>query len=216
MTLIPAVPRATPCEEGRRLTRVEVVTQGSPLEPGPVADDWGAASAAALGAAFAAGVDGSLAEVYRRWGSMIYTVARRALGDTHDAEDVTQQVFVGAWRGRRSFDPELGSMPAWLMGQARHRIVDRQRGRAREARLTQAAYQQVSVASDAPGTETIIDRLLLASELQLLPDPRGTILQLAFYEGHTYPQIADRLDLPLGTVKSHARRALLELRKRMR
>lgn len=181
-----------------------------------MAADWRAASATELGAGFAAGVDGSLAEVYRRWGSLIYTVARRALADQHEAEDVTQQVFVGAWRGRGNFNPELGSMPAWLMGQTRHRIADRQRGRAREARLTQAAFQQVSLAPHTPSTETIIDRLLLASELALLPDPRGTILQLAFYEGHTYSQIAERLDLPLGTVKSHARRALLELRKRMR
>ena len=173
-------------------------------------------AAAEVSAGFVSGREGSLAEVYRRWGPMIYTAARRVLGDVAEAEDVTQQVFVGAWRGRGNFNPELGSMPAWLMGQARNRIVDRQRGRARDARLTQAAVRELAVAADVPSPESIIDRLLLADELALLPDPRGTILQLAFYEGQTYPQIADRLDLPLGTVKSHARRALLQLRKRMR
>jgi RNA polymerase sigma-70 factor (ECF subfamily) len=56
---------------------------------------------------------------------------------------------------------------------------------------------------------------VLSAEIQQLPHPRGTILRLAFWEGHTYSQIAERLDLPLGTVKSHARRALLHLRGRL-
>jgi RNA polymerase sigma-70 factor, ECF subfamily len=65
------------------------------------------------------------------------------------------------------------------------------------------------------GLSTLIDRLVLTEEIRQLPHPRGTILQLAFWEGRSYPQIAEQLDLPLGTVKSHVRRGLLHLRARL-
>ena len=61
----------------------------------------------------------------------------------------------------------------------------------------------------------LVDRIVVTEEIGRLPHPRGTILQLAFWEGRSYPQIAEQLDLPIGTVKSHARRALLHLRTRL-
>lgn len=187
-----------------------------PVEDRTVPDDWAALTADELGVRFAAGADGSLAEGYRRWGTLVYTLARRLLGNTAEAEDVTQQVFVGAWRGRSAFRPELGLLPAWLLGHTRHRVADRQRGRVREAKIVRAAAEEVPPTGGSPSAEEIVDRLLLQHEIGLLSDPRGRILHLAFYEGHTYAQIADGLGLPVGTVKSHARRALLQLRGRMR
>jgi RNA polymerase sigma-70 factor (ECF subfamily) len=168
-----------------------------------------------LGVAFVAGTDGSLEECFRRWAPLVTTVAWRALGNAAEAEEVTQQVFVSAWRGRHTFSPERGSLPAWLLGTTKHRVVDRQRTRAREVRLVQAARDDVAEESSQQAPETVTDRLLLAEEIARLPDPRRSILRLAFYDGYTHAEISERLGLPIGTVKSHARRALLHLRRRL-
>ncbi|WP_148256700.1 RNA polymerase sigma factor [Kribbella flavida] len=165
---------------------------------------------------FADGREDSLADAYRRWSKLVFTLCLRALGDRGDAEDVTQQVFVSAWRGRGSFDPGTGELGAWLAGVARHRIADRLAERYR-AQRDQAAAATLAEQGVAPGhDELLVDRVVIADELDRIEEPRRTILRLAFYEDQTYPQIADRLDLPLGTVKSHVRRGLLHLRDRLK
>lgn len=177
--------------------------------------DWAEMSDSDLGRAFVDGTDGSLEECFRRWSSLVNTVAWRLLGSAGEAEEVTQQVFVSAWRGRHTFAPELGTLPAWLLGNTRHRVVDRQRARAREVRLVRAAMQDMSEGSPQEAPEVVTDRLLLAEEIARLPDPRRSILRLAFYDGYTHAEISEHLGLPIGTVKSHARRALLHLRGRL-
>ena len=168
-----------------------------------------------LGEALVAGVEGSLEECFRRWAPLVSTAAWRLLGDAADADEITQQVFVSAWRGRRTYRPDLGSPPAWLLGNTRHRVLDLQRRRAREMRLVRAVSDEAGerVAPDSP--TQVVDRLLLAEEVSKLGDPRRSILTLAFYHGRTYAEISEQLGLPLGTVKSHARRALLHLRDRL-
>lgn len=177
--------------------------------------DWSAISDPDLALAFAEGTDGSLEESFRRWGTLVNTVAWRLLGDASEAEEVTQQVFVAAWRGRHTFSPALGRLPAWLLGSTRHRVVDKQRARGREIRLIRAAGEHAADRGGREAPEVVTERVLLADELARLPDPRRSILQLAFYDGYTHAEIAERLGLPLGTVKSHARRALLHLRDRL-
>ncbi len=193
---------------------------GAPLEPGPSRTDaeppWPDLTTAEVGEAFVAGREPALEECYRRWSASIFSFALRNLGSISEAEDVTQQVFVSAWQTRQSYRMSAGALPAWLFGIARHRIVDRQRVRGRELRLVDAARRQAEVDGPTPGPDRLLDRIVLAGVIDQLPHPRGTILRMAFYEGHTYAQIAARLELPLGTVKSHARRALLELRDRLR
>ncbi len=178
------------------------------LDEGPGAD-------LRLGYGFAAGDDRYLEAAYRRWSSLIYTVALRRLGDVGDAEEVTQQVFVGAWRGRHTFRPDEGSLVGWLVGIARHRIVDCQRRRGRELRLNHQIEGEADRVTPREPIAALVDQLVLSDEIARLPEPRRTILQLAFWEGWTHSQIADRLELPLGTVKSHARRSLLQLRSRL-
>lgn len=191
-----------------------------PLESGrswnDAAPDWPDLSASELSQAFTAGQERALEECYRRWSAAIFSFALRSLGTVAEAEDVTQQVFVGAWQTRQSYRAGSGALPAWLFGIARHRVVDRQRARGRELRLVDVAQREAQRSSPAPGPDGLVDRLVLAGEIDQLPHPRGTILRMAFYEGHTYAQVAARLELPLGTVKSHARRALLQLRDRLR
>lgn len=187
-----------------------------PLDPEAVDGDvnWRMASEAQLKVGFARGDEPCLEEVFRRFAPLIYTIAYRALQSSSDGEEITQEVFVSAWRGRASYQADKGSLVGWLIAIARNKVADRLRARGREVRLVQAvANSDVQVQSE--GLSTLIDRLVLTEEIRQLPHPRGTILQLAFWEGRSYPQIAEQLDLPLGTVKSHVRRGLLHLRARL-
>jgi RNA polymerase sigma factor (sigma-70 family) len=199
--------------------RVSPVVNGAPLEPefSPASRlDWRNATDAELGAGFADGNELCLEESYRRWVHLIYTVAVRGLDSASDAEEVTQQVFIGAWRSRTNYRPADGTLPSWLIGICKHRIADRQRARGRDLRLVQSMSRDLDVRVESEPIATVVDRIVLADEIARLPDPRGTILRLAFWEGRSYPQIAEQLDLPLGTVKSHARRSLLQLRTRLK
>jgi RNA polymerase sigma-70 factor (ECF subfamily) len=197
--------------------RVISVIDDARLDPEAVGEDvdWRTASEAELRVGFTQGDEACLQEVFRRSASLIYTIAYRALGSSTDGEEITQEVFVSAWRARANYKAEKGSLSGWLIGIARHRIVDRQRARGRDLRLVQAVAKQTDVQLQPEAHSTLVDRIVLTDEIERLPHPRGTILQLAFWEGRSYPQIAEQLDLPLGTVKSHARRALLHLRTRL-
>jgi RNA polymerase sigma-70 factor (ECF subfamily) len=199
-----------------RVRVISVVDDGR-LEAEVVGDhtDWRTATEPELRVGFAQGDEACLQEVFRRSAPLIYTIAYRALGSSTDGEEITQEVFVSAWRARENYQAEKGSVSGWLIGIARHRIVDRQRARGRDLRLVQAVTNTTDTQVQPEALSTLIDRIVLTEEIGRLPHPRGTILQLAFWEERSYPQIAEQLDLPLGTVKSHARRALLHLRTRL-
>jgi RNA polymerase sigma-70 factor, ECF subfamily len=201
-------------EPGR--VRVASVVDEARLEPQVVGEyiDWRAATETELSIGFARGDEACLQEVFRRLAPLIYTIAYRALDSSSDGEEITQEVFVSAWRARDNYQAEKGSLSGWLIGITRHRIADRQRARGRDLRLVQAVTNTTDQVQ--PETlSTLVDRIVLTEEIGRLPPPRGTILQLAFWEGRSYPQIAEQLDLPLGTVKSHARRALRHLRTQL-
>ncbi|MGW5734994.1 MULTISPECIES: sigma-70 family RNA polymerase sigma factor [Streptomyces] len=170
-----------------------------------------------LARGLAGGDEASLAAVYRRWGPLVHALAQRALGDSRDAEDITQQVFFAAWRGRAGYRPERGSLAGWLTGITRHRIADALHARTRRAALV-AGAEALYATMDHRGHEGMdraVDRTLISQELARLPVPQRTVLRLAFYEDLTHPQIAERTGWPLGTVKSHSRRGLSSLRVRL-
>ena len=164
---------------------------------------------------FASGDERALAEIYGQWSSLVYSLALRSLGDATDAEDVTQKVFVAAWQGRARFDPARASLSAWLVGITRHTIADTHQARSRERSITE---QVAAITGDetAPAPETdLADRLLIADEMARLdPLPRA-VVRLAFFDDLTHLQIAERLGIPVGTVKSHIRRSLNKLRGRL-
>ncbi|HEY9294428.1 MAG TPA: sigma-70 family RNA polymerase sigma factor [Microlunatus sp.] len=161
----------------------------------------------------------AFAEIYRRWAPLVYTIARRALGPGADAEDVTQQVFVAAWTGRLQFDPYQAPLRSWLVGIARNKIADSISRRQRELRLLDhaegLARTRATVASELAGVDATAERLMIADELVRLDDEPRQVLWLAFFEDLTHTQIADRLGMPAGTVKSHIRRSLLKMRTRL-
>ena len=166
-----------------------------------------------VGMAFAGGEDWALAEAYGRWSGMVHTLSLRALGDRTDAEDVTQQVFIRAWQSRDRFDCKRGSLASWLVGITKHAIADRFGARDRDRRL---AERTAVFAASPPGlryeSDQLADSIVVQSGVAQLGQPQRDILTLAFYEQLTHDEIAARLDLPLGTVKSHIRRSLRRLR----
>lgn len=156
----------------------------------------------------------ALAEAYRQHGRLVYSLAVRSLANPHDAEDATQQVFVAAWRGRASLDPDRGSLGGWLVGITRHVVADVMAQRARTVRNLQAVGSRAT--PPAPAVDTVVvEQVAVAAALDGLGEPRRTIVRLAVLEERTHEEISRELDLALGTVKSHVRRGLLQLRKRL-
>jgi RNA polymerase sigma factor (sigma-70 family) len=161
---------------------------------------------------FVAGDESALEAVYRRYSALVYTVALRSLGEVTEAEDVTQKVFVAAWSGRQNYQPDRASLPAWLLGITRNKVVD-----AHQARSKQRRIQNELAADSQPQSDPldIAERLILAEEIAKLDEVPQRVLRMAFYEDLTHAQIAERLQMPPGTVKSHIRRSLIKLKRRL-
>jgi len=164
--------------------------------------------------AFLAGDEGALAAIYRRWSSLIYSVALRSLGNVADAEDITQRVFADAWVSRKTFDPGRAELPAWLIEITRRHLAEartslRQQSRAQPPGTTLTRECEEIEPSD------LADRLVFADELAHLADVPQQVIRLALAEGLTATQIAERLQLPADQVRGHLSESLRELRDRL-
>lgn len=178
----------------------------------PVPDD------VELGSLFAAGDERALAWAYERWAGLVHALACRALGAGADADDVTQQVFISAWRTHSGYSAEKGPLAAWIVGITRHRVADALATARRDRRLTQAVASQAAAVESASlqsFDRTATNRVVLLAELAKIGQPERGIMELAFFADLTHEQIADRTGLPLGTVKTHIRRTLHRLRDRL-
>ncbi|WP_405640739.1 sigma-70 family RNA polymerase sigma factor [Streptomyces sp. NBC_00019] len=170
-----------------------------------------------LARGLAAGDEACLEAAYRRWSALVHTLAWRSLGDPREAEDVTQQVFLGVWRGRGGFRPERGAFGGWIVGITRRKIADALTARTRRTDLLAAAGSSLPLTDpSARQPESVLDRVIVRQELAKLPSAQQKVLRLTFYEDLTQAQIAECTGWPLGTVKSHARRGLHLLHRRMR
>jgi RNA polymerase sigma factor (sigma-70 family) len=170
-----------------------------------------------LAARLVDGDETALEQVYDRWSALVHTYALRALQDTADAEEVTQQVFVAAWRSRHTLVPTPAALPAWLIGIARHKVADLRLARARDAgRVAAVAAQPDARRTSVEAIDDeVADRLVVRQAVEELPDPRRTIMFLAYWEGRSHAEIAETVGLPLGTVKSHVRRGLVRLHQQL-
>jgi RNA polymerase sigma factor (sigma-70 family) len=161
--------------------------------------------------AWTAGDTDALARAYDRFGSVVFTYCVRSLSDREAAADCTQETFVGAWRSRDRFDPFSGPLVAWLLGIARYRVLDVRRAAPRIPRPVEVTTDDLRVV-DRSDSDAVVDRLLLADAIATLSPRARSVIELAFWSDLSQTEIAARLDLPLGTVKSDMRRALQRLR----
>ena len=158
-------------------------------------------------------------DLYDRYASQVFGLARRILKNDGDAEEIVQDVFAQAWRTARSFESSRGSLIGWLLVITRTRSIDRLRARASRPDTMAEPY---AAALQSPGM-TAVDQVLSAEQatriqqaLVALPEAQRRALELAYYEGLTQSEIAARLAEPLGTVKTRMRTALMTLRQRLR
>ncbi|HVB70524.1 MAG TPA: sigma-70 family RNA polymerase sigma factor [Acidimicrobiales bacterium] len=156
----------------------------------------------------------ALAEVYRRHGGVVFGLARRVLGNAAEAEDVTQEVFLRLWNEPARFDPLRGSLRSFLLAQSHARSVDVIRSqnsrRAREAsdamKTARAEYHLESEVWDLTVAHQV------AQALATLPPEERRAIELAYFEGRTYVQVAEILHEPEGTVKSRIRNGMRRMR----
>ncbi len=181
------------------------------------------------------GSEAALATLYDRYGEAIFASAYRLTSDRGIAEEVVQETFLTLWNRAELFDPAAGSLPAWLHAIGRNRAVDRLRAAGRRPRLvapssgatdeseTQALERAmasgtvIAGAAQLPGPEEAAEaaglREAIRNAITTMPDLERTVILLAYQEELSQTEIADRLDWPLGTVKTRTRRALLRLRE---
>jgi RNA polymerase sigma-70 factor (ECF subfamily) len=175
---------------------------------------WSDSSDAALVIAIGRWSEEALAEAYRRHGGAVFALARRVCRDAGISEEVVQEVFVKLWTTPDRFDPERGSLRSWLLAQTHSRAIDRLRSdssrRTREerdvSRTANAGYDVEREVWDLAVADRVND------VMGDLPDLERRAIELAYFDGYTYREVAQLLDTPEGTVKSRIRSGLKRMR----
>ncbi len=153
--------------------------------------------------------------LYDRVANSVFGVIRRVLRDPAQSEEVTQEVLVEVWRTATRFDSERGSASTWIHTMAHRRAIDR----VRAAQASHDRDQKVAVRDHVPAYDEVADAVETRWEqeqvrrcLQGLTDIQRESVTMAYYSGHTYREVAELLEVPLGTVKTRMRDGLIRLR----
>jgi RNA polymerase sigma-70 factor (ECF subfamily) len=156
----------------------------------------------------------AFARLYDLYGAAAYSLAARIVRDRELAADVVQNVFLAVWTGATQFDPARGQPSTWIMTMTHHKAVDMVR---REQRRR---TEPLDVVGDQTATEAPVDeqawrgvaRGHVREALKRLPDPHREVIELAYFAGYSQSELADRLAVPIGTVKSRTFAAMRALR----
>ena len=156
----------------------------------------------------------ALAELYDRYGRAAYGLAFRVLRDDALAEDAVQEAFLAVWRGAARFIPERAKASTWIMTLVHRRAVDLVR---REERRRADPLPELELESGEPSAADIVwlrlERERVQAALRQLPDQQREAIELAYYGGFTQSELAERLGVPLGTIKSRMFTGLSRLRE---
>jgi RNA polymerase sigma-70 factor (ECF subfamily) len=153
--------------------------------------------------------DTALTELYDQFGSYVYGLAARVIGDRRAAEDVTQDVFLSLWERPEAFEPERGRLRAFVGTLAHRRAIDYvRREEARRRRTARDAASVVPIPDVDELAMAIVTAEQVRAEVERLPADQREAIELAYFGGRTYRQVADELGIPEGTAKSRMRLGL--------
>lgn len=177
----------------------------------------------ALLRAVARGDMAAFGALYDRYSPTLYALLLRILGSADDAQEVLQETFVKVWTSATMFDEVRGSEAAWLISIARSRGIDRLRSRRIRVDRENDAGREISIRSapvdTATGAEQAIrseERTAVRNALADLPEPQRVALELAYFDGLSQSEVAERLGEPLGTIKTRMQLGMKKLRDRLR
>jgi len=154
---------------------------------------------------------GAFETLYARYSAAAYSVAMGLLRDAAQAQEVTQDVFLAIWRGARGFDPARGSARTWILSVAHHKSVDAVR-RSRRNPTVPLSETMTGGADVIEAAQARVDAGHVRRALEGLSIEQRAAIVLAYYGGYTQQEIAQRLGVPLGTIKTRMRDGLLRLR----
>ena len=165
----------------------------------------------------AAGDTGAVAECVDTYGGLVWSLARRTLNRPSEAEDAVQEVFIALWKNASRFDPSIASETTFVAMIARRRLIDRQRRNVRRPEGDAVAVEDLplSAPEELKQFELQDEAAKAAAALEQLKPEQRNVLRLAVCHGWPHQLIADRLGLPLGTVKTHVRRGLIRVREEL-
>jgi RNA polymerase sigma-70 factor, ECF subfamily len=167
----------------------------------------------------------ALAELYERYGKLVYSIAYYSVGDVETAEEITQDVFLNACNNAHTYRIEKAKVSSWLASIARHRAIDelrRRNVRPEKDQIDWPADVGMDLLPGVPSAENpeqMVEITMQSESIQqmiaALPSDQRQALALAFFKGLSHQEIADFLGEPLGTIKSRVRLAMQKLRERM-
>jgi RNA polymerase sigma-70 factor (ECF subfamily) len=168
-------------------------------------------------ARLSAGESWAMAVLYDRYARLVFSLALRILNDRGAAEEAVQEIFVKVWRRARDYRAERGRFSSWLTGIAHNHAIDElRRRRARPSASDDAADAMEQVVDTAPAPMDLamqsVERRRILDALSAIPDAQRRAIELAFFEGLTQQEIADRLGEPLGTIKTRMRLGMQKLK----
>jgi RNA polymerase sigma factor (sigma-70 family) len=166
----------------------------------------------------ATGDKSAVDDCLNRYGGLIWSLAKRWLGNVPDAEDATQEIFVELWQQASKFDPSVAAESTFVAMVARRRLIDRMRKESRRPVTEEFVAEPMDDSSDEGVTaaDWADDIVRVKRCLSRLSAKQQQILRLVVHDGASHSIISDRLAMPLGTVKSYARRGLIQLRDCMK
>ena len=159
-----------------------------------------------------AGDDGALRAIYGRFSAPLYTLGLRMLGSSPEAEELTQDVFIAAWRKGDRFDASRGRLSTWLMAIGHNLAIDRLRHRTGAGKPSLVLVDEVPE-PPVSNEDELLDRETARRALAGLSAAERGLLSLAYFQGWTAREIANAQGIPLGTVKTRLRAALIRLRR---
>lgn len=160
----------------------------------------------------AANSQSAMDECLNRYGGLVWTLVKRRCGNQADAEDVVQEVFMDVWKSAHRYDPNIAEESTFIAMITRRRLIDRSRRRQRTIDTASLAEAHEPASNEVPTTEINDEAAQIRKLMEQLGDDERQVIELAIDRGLTQSQIADHTNIPLGTVKSHARRAMMRLR----